>query len=241
MEMEIKYATNVDDNITRKNYWVGKQNRNCDWVASCYYEKAHRQPLLIYGKEGVGKTLLLHYVGNELKEHYTRVLFVSSSVFSEQYLQADQDEMHVADFLKFYSDPDCLLFDDIDKMSYYEAQQALLKILKRRADKNRPIILTSSKTMSNLKRILPPELYLHISSSEIVFLPLPEENDRKGFIRWFLEKKNLILDEKLQGELFRMPFSFSELTGILNSLHCTSKSRIVNPDEVQGLIAFYTE
>lgn len=242
MELNIKYATNVDDHITRKNYWVGKQNRDCDWVVSFCFENAHRQPLLIYGKEGVGKSLMLHFVGNELKEHYTgRVLFVSADVLSEQYLRAGQNDIHVADFLKFYSDPDCLLFDDVDKMSDYETQQALLKILKRRADKNRPTILTSSKTMSNLKRVLPPELYLHISSSEIVFLPLPEENDRKGFIRWFLEKKNLILDEKFQGELFRMPFSFSELTGILNSLHCTSKSRIVNPDEVQGLIAFYTE
>lgn len=242
MELNIKYATNVDDNITRNNYWIGKQNRDCDWVASFYYGNAHRQPILIYGKEGVGKTFLLHYVGNELKEHYTgRVLFVSTGVFSEQYLRADQNYMHVADFLKFYSDPDCLLFDDVDKMPDYETQQALLKILKRREDKNRPTLLTSSKTMGKLKKILSPELYSHISSSEIAFLTPPEENDRKGFIRWFLEKKNLILDEKSQGELIRMAFSFGELTGILNSLHYNQKSRTVDPDEIQKLIAFYTE
>lgn len=242
MELNIQYATNVDDNITRKNYWIGKQNRDCDWVVSFCFEKTHRQPLLIYGKEGVGKTFLLHYVGNELKEHYTgRVLFVSAGVFSEQYLRAGQNDMHVADFLKFYSDPDCLLFDDVDKMPDYETQQALLKILKRRSDKNRPTILTSGKTIGKLKKIFSPGLYSHISSSEIAFLATPEENDRKGFIRWFLEKKNLILDEAAQQELFRTPFSFGELTGILNSLHCTQKTRIVNPDEVQKFIAFYTE
>lgn len=242
MELNIKYATNVDENITREHYWEGKQNIDIGQVVFFSFGHEHRQPMLIYGKEGVGKSLMLHYVGNELKKHYSgRVLFVSSDVFSDQFLRAGQSDMHVADFLKFYSDPDCLLFDDVDKMPDNEAQQALLKILKRRSDKNRPTILTSSKTMGNLKQIFPPELYSHISSSEIVCLPFPEDNDRKGFIRWLLEKKNLILDEKSQGDLIRMPFSFGELMGIINSFRPTRKSRIVNPDEVKRLIAFYTE
>lgn len=242
MELNIKYATNVDDHITRKNYWVGKQNRDCDWVVSFCFENAHRQPLLIYGKEGVGKSLMLHFVGNELKEHYTgRVLFVSADVFSDYYLLAEQTDMHIADFLRFYSDPDCLLFDDVDKVSDSEAQEALLKILNRRENKNRPTVMTSSMTMGNLKRTFPPELYSHISSSEIVFLPEPDENDRKGFVRWFLEKKNLILDEATQQVLFHTPLSFGELMGVINSFHYTQKTRIVNPDEVQRLIAFYTE
>lgn len=238
---EITYATNLDENITRENYWIGKQNRDSDCLYLHSLYLPNRQPLLIYGKTGAGKTMLLHYVGNKIKEFRQRVLYVYSGNFREQYIEAKNDTRHLFDFIKFYSKPECLLFDDLDEVSTPGLQDAFQLILKNRVEKNRDTILSSSKTLGELKPSMNYKLYSIISSSEVIILPEPDEADRKEFVRWYLKKNNAQLDEMSFQNLIRTKLSIGELKGLIDSFHYTQKTHKVRLEEVERLIAFYTE
>ena len=75
-------------------------------------------PLFIHGKSGVGKTHLMHAIGNAaIKQNSNvRVLYVSSHLFQVQYSQAYLNNT-VNDFIHFYQSIDILLIDDIHELA----------------------------------------------------------------------------------------------------------------------------
>jgi len=75
-------------------------------------------PLFVHGKSGVGKTHLLHAIGNAglQQNNNLRVLYVSSHLFQVQYSQAYLNNT-VNDFIHFYQSIDVLLIDDIHELS----------------------------------------------------------------------------------------------------------------------------
>jgi len=75
-------------------------------------------PLFVHGKSGVGKTHLLHAIGNATleKNPQARVLYISSHLFQVQYSQAYLQNK-INDFIHFYQSLDVLLIDDIHELS----------------------------------------------------------------------------------------------------------------------------
>lgn len=75
-------------------------------------------PLFVYGKSGVGKTHLLHAIGNAAIERNprARVLYVPSHIFQVQYSQAYLQNK-INDFIHFYQSVDVLLIDDIHELA----------------------------------------------------------------------------------------------------------------------------
>lgn len=75
-------------------------------------------PLFVHGKSGVGKTHLMHAIGNAAlqQNNNLRVLYVSSHLFQVQYSQAYLNNT-VNDFIHFYQSIDILLIDDIHELS----------------------------------------------------------------------------------------------------------------------------
>ncbi len=75
-------------------------------------------PLFVYGTVGLGKTHLLHAIGNKTKQDAPgkAVLYVSSEQFSQQFVDAVK-RGSVGDFMNFYRMIDVLLVDDIQFFS----------------------------------------------------------------------------------------------------------------------------
>lgn len=75
-------------------------------------------PLFVFGKSGVGKTHLLHAIGNEAldKHPQLRVLYVPAHIFQVQYSQAYLQNK-INDFIHFYQSIDLLLVDDIHELA----------------------------------------------------------------------------------------------------------------------------
>lgn len=116
-----KLEPQLNSNLSFGNFIGGESNMLARTAGYSIAEKPGKtifNPLFVHGKSGVGKTHLLHAIGNAgLQQNSNlRVLYVSSHLFQVQYSQAYLNNT-VNDFIHFYQSIDVLLIDDIHELS----------------------------------------------------------------------------------------------------------------------------
>ncbi|MDD2618000.1 MAG: chromosomal replication initiator protein DnaA [Bacteroidales bacterium] len=112
-------------------------------------------PLFIYGKSGVGKTHLLHAIGNHAlyKNPELRVLYVSSHLFQVQYSQAYLNNSINA-FTHFYQSIDLLLIDDIHELSGKQGtQNVFFHIFNHLHQNSKQLVLTCDRAPKDLQGV----------------------------------------------------------------------------------------
>ena len=84
-----EWETNLIPELNFNNYVVGDSNRLAKTAGMIVAEqpgKVHN-PLFIYGKSGLGKTHLMHAIGNYIVEHSKKkVLYTTSEMFKDEYI-----------------------------------------------------------------------------------------------------------------------------------------------------------
>ena len=121
--------SSTDSNRVKYNFdafVIGSSNRFAHAAALSVAEtpaKAYN-PLFIHGEAGLGKTHLLHAIGNYVKEHYPsyRVTYVSTETFMNEFVDAIRKNA-TAEFKRRYRECDVLLVDDIQFMEGKESLQ----------------------------------------------------------------------------------------------------------------------
>ena len=116
-----KLEPQLNSNLSFGNFIGGESNMLARTAGFSIAEKPGKtifNPLFVHGKSGVGKTHLLHAIGNASLQQNSnlRVLYVSSHLFQVQYSQAYLNNT-VNDFIHFYQSIDVLLIDDIHELS----------------------------------------------------------------------------------------------------------------------------
>ncbi len=105
-------------------------------------------PLFLHGHSGVGKTHLIHAIGNATKEKNPakRVLCVSANLFQIQYTDAVRQNT-VNDFLNFYQTIDVLILDDVHELAGKTAtQNTFFHIFNHLHQSRKQIILTCDRS-----------------------------------------------------------------------------------------------
>ena len=107
----------IDTHLTFDNYIVGPSNQFAYASAFSTAENPAVQfnPLFIYGPPAVGKTHLLHAIGNHLKKKnpHIRAYFVSAEKFVNEFIESIQHK-NPGDFrAKYRENVDLLLIDDV--------------------------------------------------------------------------------------------------------------------------------
>lgn len=117
-------SPNLNARYTFDNFIVGAGNRLGAAAAQAVAENpAHAyNPLFLYGGVGLGKTHLLHAVGNACVEAGLRVLYVSSEDFTNDLINAIRSHTTEA-FRERYRRMDVLLIDDIQFLAGKESTQ----------------------------------------------------------------------------------------------------------------------
>ncbi len=111
--------TRLDPRMTFDSFVPGPSNRLAFAAAQSVAETPGRayNPLMIYGSSGLGKTHLLHAIGNYVHENYPdrRVLYVSTETFLNDFIRAIQTRTQLA-LHERYRENDVVLIDDIQFM-----------------------------------------------------------------------------------------------------------------------------
>jgi len=126
VEGGLQHQSFLNTNFTFQSFVEGKSNQLAHAAARQVAENAggSYNPLFIYGGVGLGKTHLMHAVGNYLqsKDPNAKVLYVHSERFVQDMVKALQLNA-INEFKRFYRGLDALLIDDIQFFAGKERSQ----------------------------------------------------------------------------------------------------------------------
>lgn len=155
-------SANLNSNYTFDNFIVGDSNRFAFTAARAVAEKPGKayNPLFLYGKSGLGKTHLMHSIGNYIIENSNKkVLYVSSEQFVNDYIYAvrnnDKNSYDKIDsFKKKYRNIDVLIIDDIQFLgTATKGQEEFFHTFNQLHDSNKQIIIASDRSVDDLKML----------------------------------------------------------------------------------------
>lgn len=157
------WDTNLNKDLNFDNFVVGSSNRLAYVSAMSVAEnpgKIHN-PLFIYGKSGLGKTHLMHAIGNYITQHsHKKVLYTTSDMFMTDYTgiadisNLDNQIEYANNFKNKYRNVDVLIIDDIQFLVGAEkTQQEFFNTFNYLQQSNKQIIISSDKSPDDLKKL----------------------------------------------------------------------------------------
>jgi len=126
--MDLQDLPRIDSKLNAKyrfdNFVVGTNNRLAHAACMAVAESPARayNPLFLYGGVGLGKTHLLHAIGNTVRAAGLQVLYVSSEEFTNDLINAIRTKATTS-FREKYRQVDVLLIDDIQFIAGKESTQ----------------------------------------------------------------------------------------------------------------------
>lgn len=150
------FVSRLNSSYTFENFIESPSNRFAYKAAQAVAHKVgarENNPLVIYSSPGLGKTHLLHAIGNEiLKEHPDKkVLYMSGEEFVSEYIEALQNK-EAESFRKKYRTLDCFLMDDIQFVSGKEAcTLEFFNTFNALFESQKQIVLSSDRTPQQLE------------------------------------------------------------------------------------------
>ena len=152
------FETNLKPNLNFDNFVVGDTNKFARTAAFAVAENPGVQfnPLFIYGKSGIGKTHLMHAIGNYITEHHKelKVLYTTSDDFRKDYTGSDSSDNkeYFNKFKNKYRNVDVLIIDDIQYLvDAKKTQEEFFHTFNYLHDNNKQIIISSDRSPDDLK------------------------------------------------------------------------------------------
>ena len=144
-----KYISSFNPRYTFDTFVVGACNRLSHAASLAVAESPARayNPLFIYGGVGLGKTHLLHAIGQYslINHDFSRVFYFSSEKFTNEFINAIRDNKTL-DFRNKYRNMDILLIDDIQFLAGKEqTQEEFFHTFNALHDNNKQIIISSDR------------------------------------------------------------------------------------------------
>ena len=159
----ISFDSNLDSRYTFDNFIVGQSNKFAKATSLAVAEKPGYMynPLFIYGKSGLGKTHLMHAIGNYIsKNSNMKVLYVTSEKFVEDFINIyrknknDNNFEDVDSFKNKYRDIDVLMIDDIQYLEIAnKTQQEFFNTFNELHCNNKQIIISSDRSPDDLNKL----------------------------------------------------------------------------------------
>lgn len=260
------FRSNLNLKHTFDNFVEGKSNQLARAVAQKVADNpgsSNSNPLYLYGGTGLGKTHLLHAIGNGILAHNpdAKVVYMHSERFVQEMVKALRNDK-IDSFKKFYRNLDALLIDDIQFFANKEGtQEEFFHTFNALFESNHQIILTSDRYPKEIDKIEdrlksrfgwglsiaiePPDLETRVAilmkKAEESGMLLPEE------VAFFIGQKLRTNVRELEGALNRVR-AFSNFKGEIPTIDLVREAlkdmlalqdKLVTIENIQKIVAEY--
>ena len=256
----------LNKNFTFDTFVEGRSNQLARAAAFQVSENvggASYNPLLLYGGVGLGKTHLMHAVGNSIADRYPhlKVAYMYSQRFMEDMVRAIEHGT-MSDFTKYYRSVDVLLMDDIQFLAKgMKTQEEFFHVFNRLQEDGSQIVLTCDrypKEIEGLEERLesrfvwgmtapvePPELETRVAilmkKAEIEQVSLP--SDAAFFMAERIRSNVRELEGALKRVIANAKFTGREITNdqVRESLRdlIAIQDRQIGIENIQKIVADY--
>lgn len=153
--------SNLNSKYSFENFIVGSSNKFAHAAALAVAQNPGKMynPLFIYGNSGLGKTHLMHAIGNYIvKNSDKKVLYVTSEQFVSDFIGINKKDengtnfSYVEFFKQKYRNIDVLIIDDIQYLGgATETQKEFFHTFNDLYGENKQIIISSDRSPDDLK------------------------------------------------------------------------------------------
>ncbi len=213
-----RFDTRLNSRYRFDNFIVGANNRLAHAASMAVAENpaCAYNPLFLYGGVGLGKTHLLHAIGNSVQQAGLQVLYVSSEEFTNDLINAIRLKSTPA-FREKYRQVDVLLIDDIQFISGKEStQEEFFHTFNTLHGQDKQIVMTSDrppKAMVTLEERLRSRFEWGLTAD----IQAPDFETRLAILRSKAEKAGRTVDVEILELIARqIQSNIRELEGALN-------------------------
>lgn len=255
----------LNPKYTFETFVVGNNNRFAHAAALAVAEApaTSYNPLFIYGGVGLGKTHLMHAIGNGIirNNKSSRVLYVTSEKFTNQLINAIKDNTN-EQFRNIYRNVDVLLIDDIQFIAGKERiQEEFFHTFNTLHESGKQIILSSDRPPKEIK-LLEDRLKSRFEWGLIADISNPDYETRLAILRKKAQLDNILIEDDILSNIAtKIDTNIRELEGVLNKMIAKSslthsplsmemaekaindivsqKERVVSAEYIQEVVAKY--
>ena len=241
------YYSGINHKHTFNSFVEGKSNQLAVAAAKQVAENPGKayNPLFLYGSTGLGKTHLLHAVGNEIiaGKANAKVVYMHSERFVQDMVKALQNNA-IEEFKNYYRSVDALLIDDIQFFANKErSQEEFFHTFNSLLEGNQQIILTSDRYPKEIDGV-EDRLKSRFGWGLTIAIEPPELETRVAILMKKAEENNIKLPEEVAFFIAkRLRSNVRELEGALNRVianaNFTGKSITIDfvKDALKDLLA----
>ena len=259
-------AANVNPRYTFSNFIVGSANRLAHAAALSVAERPGHayNPLFLYGGVGLGKTHLMHAIGNAVVARFPRkrVVYATSEKFTNEFITSIQ-QGRIDDFRGRYRRIDLLLIDDIQFIADKErTQEEFFHTFNAIHEDGKQIVLSSDRPPKQIIT-LEERLRSRFEWGLIADLTAPDLETRIAILRAkaedsavpigsdvieFIARKVVSNIRELEGALNRvvayasmgaMPITIELAQAVLSNVLYNPKKRQVTTEKIARAVADY--
>jgi chromosomal replication initiator protein len=259
-------SASINQRYTFRNFIVGSANRLAHAASLSVAERPGQayNPLFLYGGVGLGKTHLMHAIGNQVIARFPRkrVVYATSEKFTNEFITSIQ-QGKIDDFRGRYRRIDLLLIDDIQFIADKErTQEEFFHTFNAIHEDGKQIVLSSDRP-PKLITTLEERLRSRFEWGLIADLTAPDLETRIAILRAkaeeqsvpigsdvleFIARKVISNIRELEGALNRivayanmggMPISIELAQAVLSNVLYNPKRRMVTPERIAHAVSDY--
>lgn len=220
----------LNPKFTFDNFVIGGSNNIATAAAKAVADNPATayNPLFIYGDVGLGKTHLMHAIGNHIKDNHPayRITYVTSETFTNELIDSIKDNTN-AQFRSKYRNVDVLMVDDVQFIAGKNTtQEEFFNTFNSLHTSGKQIIISSDKPPKEIPA-LEDRLRSRFEGGLITDIQPPDYETRIAILQKKAAQESIVVDEKvlsliaskvnanirqLEGAFTRV-VAFSRLTG----------------------------
>ena len=221
LELEHNRQT-LNPKYTFETFVVGNNNRFAHAAALAVGNEPGKSynPLFIYGGVGLGKTHLMHAIGNRILENNPRanVLYVPSEKFTNQFINALKDNKTEL-FKNKYRSIDALLIDDIQFIAGKDrVKEEFFHTFNTLREEGKQIIISSDKPPRDIQ-FLEDRLKTRFEWGLLADISCPDYEIRLAILRKKAQDENIIIEDSILSDIAtKIDSNIRELEGVFNKI-----------------------